>query len=261
MEFENNRSEADCLQLLQTIHNGYSKFLVDYLPSGWRKSDCVQFFHPTAMQQYEENKRISENLQRLSRKGEQQKRRLLTDYEQDLTDVNEEKEPITLFGLCLWDIFSDNHSVVDSEGRTFDLGSFRGSAVLNAELLKGNPNDEIFNMDYLDFYMGTIWIQNRGNLQPVYEYIFSVLENKNCDWIYSFPRMGLVNFSNSHENPHEEYDPVKAIERELANKDIDDLQRDLDRIQHNMRRLSTGNQRLLCLLTEVFLATGQQDIL
>ena len=230
MEFENNHSETNSLQLLQTILNGYASFLAAYLPKGWRGSDCVQFFHPTAGQQYEEGKRISENLQRLSRHVEKQKPIQQSDFEQDLSDVNEEKEPITLLGLCLWDIFSDNHRVIDLEGRQFDLGSFRGSAGLIAELLNGQSNDDGFNMDYLDYYMGTTWIQKRGNLQPFYEYIFGVLKSENCNWIYAFPRMGLVNFTSSSETSHKEYDPAKALEKELANKEVDDLQQKLDLI-------------------------------
>lgn len=38
-------------------------------------------------------------------------------------------KPVKLLGLCLWDVFSDNHDVIAADGRVVHLGSFRGSAV------------------------------------------------------------------------------------------------------------------------------------
>lgn len=230
MSLENIHSDDECLELLQKILDGYAAFLKKYLPIGWKKSECINFFHSTAQQQYDEHKIISENIKQLSKKKEEEKEVHLSDFEQDLSDVDEKKEPLTLLGLCLWDIFSDNHSVVDLKGVEYDLGSFRGSAQVIAEFINGKPNNSNTYFDYVEFYMGTIWIRKRTNVQPFYEYIFTVLKKEHCDWKYSFPRMGLVNFKSDKPVKPQEYNPEKAMEQELENKKVDEFQKELDNI-------------------------------
>ena len=51
-------------------------------------------------------------------------------------------EPAELLGLCLWDVFSDNHQVIAADGRVVDLGSFRGSAGVIADFFEGEPDRE-----------------------------------------------------------------------------------------------------------------------
>ena len=46
--------------------------------------------------------------------------------------------------------------------------------------------------DYMDFYMGTIWIAQRADLTPVYRMIFRRLKGRGHEWRYAFPRLGLV---------------------------------------------------------------------
>jgi hypothetical protein len=55
--------------------------------------------------------------------------------EPTLEDVRREYEPAAvevteLVGLCLWDIFSDNHDVIADDGRLANIGSFRGAGAL-----------------------------------------------------------------------------------------------------------------------------------
>ncbi len=232
MEFENIRSEEDGLQLLQTIKDHYPAFLGKLIPDGWQKSDYLLFFHPTAEQQFEERRRINENMSRLFKsKKEKEQEPNLSDFKQDLTNLDENKEPLTLLGLCLWDIFSDNHAVKDAQNREFEFGSFRSCARLIARVIGNASSDEddFFNMDYLDFYMGTIWIKNRGDLQPFYEFIFRILKKENCEWIYSFPRLGIVDLTNKIQPAHEDYDPAKAMEKELKSIEISKMKEELDR--------------------------------
>ncbi len=232
MEFENTHSDAECLGLLLKIRGGYSSFLNLIVPEGWRKSAFVEFFHPTAQQQYEEALIFIENLNKWHKSEKEEEPILLSDYSQDLSDVDEDKESLTLLGLCLWDIFSHNHSVVDEDGIEYDLGSFRGSAGFIAEFINEKVIDDSdwMNMDYMEFYMGTIWIDGRGNLQPFYEYIFSVLKKEKCDWKYSFPRMGLIRFQKEDTPALEDYDPGKAMEQEIEKTKVDDFQKELDHI-------------------------------
>jgi len=232
MDSENTHTDSECFFLLQKILNGYSAFLKTYLTEGWKNSECINFFHPTASQQYEEHKTISKNLKRLSRNKEEDKEVFTKDFKQNLHNVDEENEPLTLLGLCLWDIFSDNHSVVDAIGEEYDLGSFRGSAAFIAELISGDgkENDEVINYGYMDFYQGTIWIRKRGNLLPFYEYIFTMLKSEGCDWKYSFPRMSLINLRQDESDAPEKYDPEKAMEQEIKNKQSEEFQKNLDNI-------------------------------
>nr|MBK9652335.1 hypothetical protein [Bacteroidota bacterium] len=231
MNDENIYSESECIVLLNKTIKGYSEFIKAYCPHGWRKSECVKFFHPIAEQQLEEHKRIAENLKRFSKNRSDAKAVSLSEFEQDLSDVDEENEPRTLLGLCLWDIFSNNHSVKDAQGKEYDLGSFRGCASMIAELLNGaKDNNDSINFDYVDFYMGTIWIDSRGDLQPFYEYIFSVLKQEGCDWEYNFPRMGLINFNKEETIKPEDYNPEKALAIEMENKKVEEFQKELDRI-------------------------------
>lgn len=101
-----------------------------------------------------------------------------------------EREVRELVGKCLWDIFSDNHDVVGSDGRVVDIGSFRGAGGFIAESI--NRRTGRHEYDYLDFYLGTIWIAQRADLTPVYRMIFRRLKARGHDWAYSFPQLGLL---------------------------------------------------------------------
>jgi hypothetical protein len=45
--------------------------------------------------------------------------------EHQTTPVDAREEVIELVGLCLWDVFSDNHDVIAADGGAIDIGSFR----------------------------------------------------------------------------------------------------------------------------------------
>ncbi len=40
---------------------------------------------------------------------------------------------LEFIGMALWDVFSQNHKVIDAAGTAYDLGSFRASAGFIAE--------------------------------------------------------------------------------------------------------------------------------
>lgn len=99
-------------------------------------------------------------------------------------------ETIELLGCCLWDVFSHDHDVVDTDGRAYHLGSFRGTGDFLADRMEVRyPEDPGF--DYVDFYMGTRGIDGPA---VVYEWIFRGLADAGCDWIYSFPRIHLLRY-------------------------------------------------------------------
>ena len=95
-----------------------------------------------------------------------------------------------LVGQCIWDVFSDSHEVVSLDRRVLKLGSFRGSGGFLADILNRQTGDGHY--DFMDFYMGTIWIAQRPDLTPVYRMIFRRLKRHGLDWIYHFPRLHAV---------------------------------------------------------------------
>lgn len=134
-----------------------------------------------------------------------------------------------MVGRCLWDIFSDSHDVVAEDGRRLHLGSFRGSAGFIAEYLNKQTGTETYF--YMDFYMGTGMGEAKNDLHSVYRMIFRRLQAEGYDWVYHFPRLGLVDFRplkeamDREKNPeaeYENYDPSAAFEKEEENRKKDE---------------------------------------
>lgn len=180
-------------------------------------------------------------LRRLSRKknegeGETPPPRL-EDFIEDPPDAgNPDDEMTKLLGDCLWLIFSDNHTVFDAEGRAYNLGSFRGSGRFIAEFLNEHFPLSEGSFDYLDFYCAGVFTHERADTTPVFQLLFKRLRALGCDWEYSFPRIGIVDFSGLREDapPGDpaQYDPGKAMqqemEREKRQRDTDRLRSELD---------------------------------
>ncbi len=209
--------------------------LAELAPRGWAESGLVAVFHPSAAQIHEESARIRRNLSQLFKPKpdapQSPPERTLAEVEAEHVEapIEAERECQELVGLCLWDIFSDNHEVTDEEGRLFDLGSLRSSGGFLAEVLNKqdgpkpppklepagmfadmfapkNASPEQANMfamlkqemfgdggyTYLDFYMGTHQIASSVDLMPVYRMIFRRLRARGCDWKYAFPRLYAV---------------------------------------------------------------------
>jgi hypothetical protein len=90
--------------------------------------------------------------------------------------------------------------------------------------------------DYMDFYMGSIWVKNRDDLTPFYEFIFEKLKDTDCDWYYAFPRMYLVDFNKDAENKKddpEQYNPEEEMKHQMDNEQKDEevrkFQEELDK--------------------------------
>jgi len=126
-------------------------------------------------------------------------------------------EILEILGRALWDIFSDNHTVVDSEGTAYDLGSFRGSGEFIARVLNERYPWLDRRYTYLDFYMGGALSGGRVDLEPVHRWVFSRLQAAGCDWIYSFPRLHLLDMRGPTPWRDDElgYDPSEAVRAEL----------------------------------------------
>lgn len=151
-----------------------------------------------------------------------------------------------LLGNALWKVFSDNNEVVSPDGRTYDLGSWRGSGDFIARFLNARLADEgvagasswtdrPFN--YLDFYMGLVGDSDKL-LRPLYVHLFERLKSRGCTWRYAPPAIYLFRF-NSPEGQEEEdpssYDPGAAVLDGIREQEDEAREDDL------LRDLSEGN--------------------
>jgi len=159
---------------------------------------------------------MSDNLQRITKKPDDAEQRIEDFQQVDLSDVNPSGELLFVLGLVVWDIFSNNHEVFDDQGIVFDLGSFRGSAGEIAGFLNQYFPISDRRYDYMDFYMGTIWIRERADLSPLHRHVFSILKARRLDWRYSFPVLHAISFKQpEHDTNPEDYDPTEGALSEL----------------------------------------------
>lgn len=234
-----NHSEEKAMELFNKLFSsGFAgeDVFASLAPAGWGKSDLFFCFHPTVEQRYEEAMRIHNNLGRLKKKKEAKEDNLPTMEEIKMEYKEEPVEPKIemqeLIGYCLWDIFSDNHEVMDEKG-IYEIGSFRGAAGFIADYLNRLSDENKY--DYMDFYMGSIWIRSRADLSSVYHLIFQRLKREGCHWKYYFPRMGILDLSGLKEEKEDivSYSPEKSFLREKEKKEkrqqVKKLQHEFDK--------------------------------
>jgi len=200
-------------------------------PGGWENSPLLAVFHPSLRQSYEETLRLHRNLRKLRRPDDLRPvppEPTLDEVARDFREspVEAGREIGELVGQCLWDVFSDSHEVIGPDGGVLDLGSFRGSGGFLADVL--NRKSETQQYDYIDFYMGTIWVAQRADRTPVYEMIFRRLRGRGLDWIYHFPRLYAIDFRPLKEAMDQKdepdwlnYSPSQALAEEAEQKEHD----------------------------------------
>ena len=127
-----------------------------------------------------------------------------------------------LVARCLWDVFSNEHDVIDRNGRLVHLGSWRGTAEFLARQL--NRQTAKSQYDYMDFYMGSFAVRERADLTPVYEMIFRRLTGRLFDWRYSFPSLQLIEFPSDRPNAvrNHEFEKMQAELRQARRQAIED---------------------------------------
>ena len=235
--------------LEQLMPDGFAgdDVMAELAPNGWAHSALVHAFHPSVEQWHEEQVAMCEPMAKLSeamRKGKGTRGDLpfedseplepptfeesYAEFEATLVDPAEECRDIV--GRVLWEIFSDNHSVIAADGREIDLGSFRGASSTLALFDAGDSMAD-YREDWMDvwdqgdtirFYMGLAFFEGRTDFGVVYEMVFRRLQKLGVDWIYRFPQLGVVRF----EQPETQldavnYDPSEAIGRELKQREED----------------------------------------
>jgi hypothetical protein len=194
----NRYTDAECEREFNQLfpHGCTGQDVLDEIsPEGWEQSPLLAVFHPSLDQVVEEAIQLHRNIQSLPWHDHSQPSRPEPTREEITatfrpTPIESEREVRELVGKCLWDIFSDNHDVVGADGRIVDIGSFRGAGDFIAEWINRQIGKREY--DYIDFYLGTIWIAQRADLTPVYEMIFRRLKRRDHDWRYAFPKLGLV---------------------------------------------------------------------
>jgi hypothetical protein len=216
--------------------------LQELAPAGWENSPLLAVFHPSHAQTYDETLRFHRNLCKLRRPNDERPLPPEPTFDEVARDFRERPvetvpEVRELVGQCLWDVFSDGHQVTERDGRVLDLGSFRASGGFLAEILNRQTGAEHY--DYIDFYMGTIWVAQRADLTPVYRMIFRRLHGRRLDWIYHFPRIYAVDLRPLKEALNQKQEPdwlnyspsealAKATEDEEQDKNLAEMRESLD---------------------------------
>jgi hypothetical protein len=238
-------SDAECeaeLDLLFPSGLASPDVLREIAPAGWENSPLLAVFHPTAQQEYEEAVRMHRNLREFSRRrgragdlsAEPRFEEIAEAFRSKPVEV--EREVRELVGQCLWDIFSDEHDVVAPDGRVLHFGSFRGAGGFLAGWLNRRTGERRY--DYLHFYLGTSWVNDRADLSPVYRMIFHRLKRRGLDWVYQFPQVHLIDFRplrdalEKKEGPDwANYSPSEGLAREeeerRREKEIEEMRENL----------------------------------
>jgi len=213
-------THEECLTLFASLFPvGFAgqDILAEIAPEGWLDSTLHFVFHPTLDQVHWECVQLHRNMLKWPWRGKDsapEPEPTLEEVRATYRDcpVESESEVRELVAMCLWDVFSNEHDVVDRNGRLVHIGSWRGAALFLAEQLNRNTGKSQY--DYMDFYMGSVWVRQRADLTPVYEMIFRRLKAQLFDWRYSFPKLQLIEFPSDKPNGAGSYQ-LKKMNAEL----------------------------------------------
>ncbi|HEY7494981.1 MAG TPA: hypothetical protein VIH59_28250 [Candidatus Tectomicrobia bacterium] len=202
-------TDAECeAEFAHLFPHGFAgrDVLDEIAPGGWEQSPLMATFHPSLEQVYEEAVQLHRNLQSFPwhakdrpPESEPTREEVAQRYQEEPIDTACEVRE--LVGKCLWDVFSDNHDIIGPDGRLVDIGSFRGAGGFIAECINRQTGKREY--DYIDFYMGTIWIARRADLTPVYRMIFRRLKARGHDWRYASSELheSLKAIEEAHTSP------------------------------------------------------------
>jgi hypothetical protein len=203
-------------------------------------------FHPSPEQIFKEHLRIHHNIKKLIHDKEQGgPEPTLEDIRAKWKDtpVNVTDEVTELVGRCLWDIFSCNHEVVAADGRLADTGSFRGSSAFIDDYLRKKWEKSMSREgDYMRFYMGTSWLQVRGDLKIVYAMIFRRLKLLGADWVYHFPAIHFVDLMPLRKElePPTVYSPSESWE---ASQEDEQQQAEVEKMRAELNEMNIRSRK------------------
>lgn len=224
--------------------------LAELAPDGWEQSSLLACFHPSVEQKYTERLQTHEAIQSL--RNARRVRRGAPNVDEEpsapptLEDVRRDHQPISidtgeelteLVGLCLWDVFSDNHEVIATDGRSIDIGSFRGAGAFLDEHLT-REEEGWHRDDYMRFYLGTIWISRRADLAPVYAMIFRRLKATGADWVYHFPEIHLTDLT-ALKPKNDTTETYSVSEAAVAELEAQKRRADIERMRAKLHQANT----------------------
>ena len=223
--------------------------LAELCPEGWERSPLFACMHPSAARCYEEHCELHQTMKSLD---DNLRARLLPEhreselpddpemsFEEYLREYPEEAAPFTaeavvaepaeLLGLCLWDVFGDNHLVITEDGESAAMETLGELAGVIAEFHARaadapewrEPDEDMWewhDADPMRFETGTLWVAGRADLAPVYRMIFRRLRAVGADWEYGFPRLHLHEPPPVDDGSFSSYDPSAALQRETERK-------------------------------------------
>jgi hypothetical protein len=219
--------------------------LAELCPDGWERSPLFACMHPSPERCYEEHCELRQTMKSLDddlrarlpagqrdseipEEPELSYEEYLAEYPEKTTPFTAEAmvaEPAELLGLCLWDVFGDNHQVITEDGEsaameTLDelagvIAEFHARAAAAPEWRAADEDMwERHDADPMRFEMGTCWVVGRADLAPVYRVIFQRLQACGADWEYGFPRLHLHEPPPADDVSFSSYDPSAALQRE-----------------------------------------------
>jgi hypothetical protein len=217
-ELPTNICELLIIELFQSI----PQLLNEVAPNGFNNSFLVNVYHPNPEQQYKEYRHSQLRLIQIQRtmkkpvnvESTKSFKEFTTEFES--TPVDEQYEIVSIFGDCIWNVFSNNHTVFNENFESYDFGSWRCSGGFIADVINKLQLVPEKPFGYMDFYMGNAFTEHRADLTPLYKFIFKKLKAKNLDWEFSFPQMGLVNFNHENEEPDDMKNFLKLTAGERA---------------------------------------------
>jgi hypothetical protein len=87
------KTEKECFEILHLIFKDRKELFNNIAPDGWVNSEFVRFFHPTAEQQYQENKRMTENINRIKNNSGKSEIETIDSFKEDtLENINAQEE-------------------------------------------------------------------------------------------------------------------------------------------------------------------------
>ncbi len=231
--------EDICEALLTELFHSIPQLLQTIAPGGFENSPLFLISHPTPEQQYKEYCEMKEGMKSLreimKKKTDNKPLRSFEKFIKDIitNPVDAQYEMVSIFGDCIWNIFSNNHTVFTTNSESYNLGSWKGTSGFIADVINKLQLVSDKSFDYTDFYMGGIFTNERADLTPVYEFIFKKLKAKHLDWEYSFSRMGLLNFKKdeNEKDDIENYSPSEALKKQLENEK---QQNETDKLQQQL---------------------------
>lgn len=116
------------------------------------------------------------------------------------------------------------------------------SAFLDGFLSRKFEKSTLWEGDYMRFYMGTMWLQVRVDLKVVYTMIFRRLKLLGADWVYRFPEIHLVDFTQLREEL-ESSTVYSSSEGWEASQEHEQRQIEVDKMQAELTAMNAQSRK------------------